>query len=158
MVGVVKQTNPGWLKRLLKRYDNQAVLAIGYPASKTAGIRYPDGTPVTLVAAVNNFGSPSRGIPQREFMHRSAPAAIKATAPIQKALMPALNAGKVTPEQILGHMGDPAVAAFKTTIDGITDPPNAQSTIDAKGSSKPLQDTGLMRNSLTYVVRPGGKK
>ena len=29
---------------------------------------------------------------------------------------------------------------------------NAESTIEAKGSSGPLRDTGLLRNSLTYKV------
>jgi hypothetical protein len=29
---------------------------------------YPDGTPVALVAAVQEFGSPSNGIPPRPFM------------------------------------------------------------------------------------------
>jgi hypothetical protein len=31
-------------------------------------------------------------------------------------------------------------------------PPLAESTIKAKGSDKPLQDTGKMRDAITYVV------
>ena len=30
--------------------------------------------------------------------------------------------------------------------------PNAESTIEAKGSSGPLRDTGLLKNSITYKV------
>ena len=32
--------------------------------------------------------------------------------------------------------------------------PNAESTIKSKGSARPLVDTGQLRNSITYVIRP----
>lgn len=150
---VIRQKDPGWLKRLLQRYRNDSVLAIGYPASETGGIAYPDGTPVVLVAAVNNFGSSSRGIPARPFMSEGAEPAIAATAPIAEALIPALNAGKATVENILGEMGPFAEAAFKEKITQGPWEPNSEQTIAEKGSSKPLLDTGLLRNSLTHVVR-----
>lgn len=35
--------------------------------------------------------------------------------------------------------------------------PNAPATIRAKGSDKPLIDTGELRKSITYVVRKGGR-
>lgn len=149
----IRQKDPGWLKRLLRRYQNDSVLAIGYPASETGGLAYPDGTPVILVAAVNNFGSATRGIPARPFMIEGAEPAIEATAPIAAALMPALNAGKATPEDILKEMGPFAEAAFKEKLTEGPWEPNATSTATKKGSSKPLVDTGLLRNSLTHVVR-----
>ena len=150
----VVQSNPGWLERLLKRYKDESVLAVGYPASETGGIQYPDGTPVTLVAAVNNFGSQSRGIPARPFMEAGAQAALAGDAgKIAAELVPLLNEGKITIEEILEHMGPFAEGAFKAAFTGNEWAPNAQSTIDAKGSSQPLIDTGLLRNSLTYVVR-----
>jgi hypothetical protein len=31
--------------------------------------------------------------------------------------------------------------------------PNSEATIKAKGSDKPLIDTGQLRNSITYVIR-----
>lgn len=149
----IKQRDPGWLKRLLQRYSSDSVLAVGYPASETGGIRYPDGTPVVLVAAVNNFGSSTRGIPDRPFMSEGAEPAIEATAPIAAALIPALNAGRATVEDILGDMGPFAEAAFKEKITQGPWEPNADSTVAEKGSSSPLIDTGLLRNSLTHVVR-----
>ena len=36
-------------------------------------------------------------------------------------------------------------------------PPNAPGTIKAKGSSKPLINTGELRKSITYVIRKGGR-
>ena len=149
----IRQKDPGWLKRLLNRYRNDSVLAVGYPASETGGIKYPDGTPVVLVAAVNNFGSASRGIPVRPFMSEGAEPAIAATAPIAAALIPALNEGRATVEDILGDMGPFAEAAFKGKITEGPWEPNAAFTVEKKGSSAPLIDTGLLRNSLTHVVR-----
>lgn len=149
----IKQRDPGWLKRLLQRYSSGSVLAVGYPASETGGIRYPDGTSVIMVAAVNNFGSSTRGIPARPFMIEGAEPAIEATAPIAAALIPALNAGRATAADILGDMGPFAEAAFKEKITQGPWEPNADSTVAEKGSSSPLIDTGLLRNSLTHVVR-----
>lgn len=149
----IKQKNPGWLQKLLKAYDNQDVLAVGYPASETGSLRYPDGTSVILVAAVNNFGSAGRGIPARPFMVEGAEPAIEATQPIAAALIPLLNQGKVTPAEILKQMGPFAEAAFKKKLTDGPWEPNAPSTVAAKGSSRPLIDTGLLRNSLTHVVR-----
>lgn len=150
----VVQSNPGWLERLLKRYKDESVLAVGYPASETGGIQYPDGTPVTLVAAVNVFGSQSRNIPSRDFMTAGAAAALAGDAgKIAAELVPLLNEGKITIEEILEQMGPFAEGEFKAAFTGNEWAPNAQSTIDAKESSQPLIDTGLLRNSLTYVVR-----
>ncbi|EHT2883436.1 hypothetical protein KXJ91_001428 [Campylobacter coli] len=47
--------------------------------------------------------------------------------------------------------GDIVVSIMKTNT-----PPNAEATIKAKGSSKPLIDTGFMRNSVTFKVVKNG--
>lgn len=184
----VTRKNPNWLKELLERYRNQSVLAIGWPTGSAAvGLRYPDGTPVVLVAAANQFGahiSHPGGTPYRqkengqvEFLHKGDPRATGVTAPhqidipardfmgpglvvaesntrpIAAALVPLLNQGKVTPEQILEAMGPTATAAFKQAITNIHEPPNKASTVRAKGSDHPLIGTTLMRNSITHQVR-----
>jgi len=51
-----------------------------------------------------------------------------------------------------GMMGsDAAKGWFENPANGW--PPNAPSTIKAKGSSEPLIDTGAMRKAITYVIR-----
>lgn len=149
--------NPGWLERLRKKYAGpEAQLAIGWPKGTSAtGVAYPDGTQVALVAAVNNFGSASRGIPARPFLTEGAVLAVKETTPIAEALIPAMNAGKIDRAGILKHMGPVAVDAVKGKL---TDGPweaLSPATEKAKGSTRPLIDTGLMRNSITYIVREG---
>jgi hypothetical protein len=108
-----------------------------------------------MVAAVNTYGSSSRGIPARPFMALGGVMAVKETTPIAAALAPALNKGKVSRAQVLEHMGQPAADEFKEAITDGQWEPNAQATADAKGSNRPLVDTGLMRNSITYIVRKG---
>lgn len=149
-----KQKNPGWLDKLLKRYSEESVLAVGYPVGTSGvGTKYPDGTPVLLVAAVNNYGSQSRGIPARDFMNQGAVPAVEKTNPIKATLIPALNAGKISKEQILEHMGQPAADAFKDIILTGKYVENKAATIARKGSAQPLTNTGLLRQTLTYAVR-----
>lgn len=55
-----KQKNPKAVDDLLKRYKDSSKLklAVGWPkATEAAGLRYPDGTSVLMVAAANNFGA-----------------------------------------------------------------------------------------------------
>lgn len=151
-----RHTNPGWLGRLLHRYHDASTerLALGFPAgTEGAGARYPDGTPLLMVAAVQQFGSPSRQIPQRDYMTPGAVAAMGDTAEIRKLGVMAINNGKATATQVLEKMGPFAEAAQKRVIAEFTDPPNAPSTIARKGDDNPLEDTGMLRNSVTYVVR-----
>lgn len=150
----ILQKNPGWLEKILRTYRNESELAIGWPRSTDAvGIRYPDGTSVVLVAAVQQFGSAKLGIPARPFMTESALPAVIATQPVAAVMVKAMNRGKATAEDALKEMGPFALGAFQTTITDHAWIPNAPSTIEAKKSSKPLIDTSLMRNSLTWVVR-----
>jgi hypothetical protein len=50
-----------------------------------------------------------------------------------------------------------AVADAKQVLTDLADPPNAPSTIAAKGSSNPLIDTGHLRNSHRATVTVNGK-
>lgn len=59
---------------------------------------------------------------------------------------------KFTAFQALSLLGEYSVGLIKQRIaDGIP-PPNAPSTIRRKKSSKPLIDTGQLRNAITYTV------
>jgi len=52
-----------FLRRTAKKVRNAATLKVGF----MEGATYPDGTPVAMVAATQNFGAPSQGIPPRPF-------------------------------------------------------------------------------------------
>ena len=150
----IKQKNPNWLKELLARHRTNEQLAIGYPVGTSGtSTKYPDGTSVLMVAAANNFGVPSRGLPARDFMSQGAVRALEKTAPLAAALVKRVNRGEITTKQMMDKLGPVAVAEFQQTIVDIDSPANAASTVAAKGSSNPLVDTGLMTQTLTHVVR-----
>lgn len=157
MVARTASSNPGWLKKLAERYRRQSHrLAIGWPRGSGAiGQAYPDGTQVALVAAVQQYGSDSNGIPARPFLTEGVKDATRVTSPIIERLAPKIAQGKIRPEQILEHCGQPAVGAVQERLTDGPWTPNAPATVEAKGSSRPLIDEGQMRQSITYVVREG---
>jgi hypothetical protein len=51
------------LAEIARRFRTKGTLRVGFLAGST----YPDGTSVPMVAAIQNYGAPSRGIPPRPF-------------------------------------------------------------------------------------------
>ena len=126
--------------------------------------RYDDQTPVAGVAAVQEFGSPAKGIPPRPFMR----VAIEENKREWRALIEsgsrAIIAGNETADSVMEKLGLFVVGNIKTAISQVTSPALAQSTINARlrarankntvGSlDKPLVDTGTMIATVTHEVR-----
>jgi hypothetical protein len=152
----ITQRNPGWLKKLRQQYEGSEVLAVGFPVGTDgASASYPDGTRLLMVAAVNNFGSLDGHIPRRPFMELGADKTHEATAPLLRALIPKVNAGQMSKAEALKILGPVAVGQHQAAIVELRQPPNAESTVDAKQSDNPLIDTGLMRQAVTFTVREG---
>ena len=59
---------------------------------------------------------------------------------------------------VLDLVGMQAAADIQTKISSIYTPPNAPATIRAKGSAKPLIDTGLMLASVQNAVNTTGSE
>lgn len=129
-------------------------VAVGVPAGPATSKVYGDGTTVLLVAAAHEFGLGR--VPERSFLR--VPFQIKRDE-IDAAMaeqFARVAAGQINVMTALGLVGATArnisVEAFET--DGFGQWPNIeQETKDAKGSSKPLIDTGTLRNSITWDVR-----
>ena len=153
----VIQRNPNWLRRLLAHYPGREVLAIGFPVgSEGASARYPDGTSLLMVAAVNNFGSLSGHVPRRAFMELGADMTHAQTAPLIRQLVPRINAMQLTAPQALNILGPVAVSQHQAAIVELTAPPNAPATVARKQSDNPLIDSGLLQQSVTFSVRQRG--
>lgn len=135
----------GKIKVIAEKLRNPAGLRVGFINSAT----YPDGTSVALVAAINEFGAPSRGQPPRPFF-RNMIAEKKASWP--KAIGDLLKDNNYDVAKTLDQAGLGIEGQLRQSIADFTDPPLAQSTIDAKGFDKPLVDTGLMLNSISHSV------
>lgn len=106
---------------------------------------------IVEVAAVQEFGI---GVPARSFiretfdLHRS-----KYERQLRELAGKILDRS-MTVERALGIMGAQIASDMKARIVEGRPPftPNAPSTIDAKGSSRPLVDTAQLLNSITWQV------
>lgn len=133
------------LKRLNKR------ILVGVPAGKTEA----DGTSTALVAAVHEFGSPERGIPERSFLRAGLRASFFAITRLNVDSLRAVANNTMSVDTALARTGAVAAGGVQKYIPEGDFVPNAPSTVKAKGSSKPLIDTGHLRQSITYVVEEG---
>ena len=133
------------LSDIARLASNAKEVRVGFLADAT----YPDGTSVPLIAAINEFGAPSRGQPPRPFFRRMVKAKQKEWPGAIGALLKANNYDAKT---TLTLAGDAISGQLRQSINDLVDPPLAPSTIARKGFSKPLIDTSLMIKSVTYQV------
>ena len=112
----------------------------------------PTAEPVTIlqIGIWNEFGTVN--IPARSFVRAWFD---ESSGRMRAVLVPQMRhvvAGDITAEIALERVGLWAVGQMQFRIAQGIDPENAQSTIDRKGSSTPLIDTGILRSSLSYRV------
>lgn len=129
-------------------------LAVGIPAGKKNPKKDSTLT-VAEYAAVNEFGSYSRGIPSRPFMRTTFRGSnlIEIRKGALKALTNvAYNNGSA--EQFMSQLGFICSSQVKKNIRHGDWVGNSEYTKRKKGSSRPLIDTGTMRQSVSsWVVK-----
>ena len=113
-----------------------------------ATAKYDDGTPVAAVALWNEFGT--KRIPERPFFRQAIQGADRDLTPIIKANLDPKTLAIDRP--LAGKLGTAMKGRIQKSITTLRTPPNAPSTIKAKGSSNPLIDEGFMRKSVTYKI------
>lgn len=137
------------LSAVLQRMAGAVTSAQSVKIGFLAGSSYPDGTPVPLIAAINEFGAPSRGQPPRPFMRNM----IAAKSPEwPDAIANLLKANDYDADKTLAQVGEAVAGQLRESIMSLVDPPLAPSTIRAKGHGKPLIDTGHLLASVDYEV------
>lgn len=134
------------MRDLARKVANPASLRVGF----LDNARYPDGTPVAMIAAINEYGAPSRGQPPRPFFRRMI-AAKQAQWP--QAIKNLLLANNYDAVRTLDLAGAAIAGQLRQSIIDLTDPPLAPSTIKRKGFDKPLIDTAHMLKSVDYEVK-----
>ena len=115
-----------------------------------ARIFIPDGKPVAMIAAIQDFGAPSRGIPPRPFF-RNMVRDKKGEWP--KAIAGLLKANDYDAVKVLGITGEAIGGQLRQSIIDTNSPALAPSTVKRKGFSKPLIDTSVMINSIGHEVK-----
>lgn len=107
-------------------------------------------------ASGGGWGGP---VPERPFMQNAMrgnrskyKAGMKAAAKaIIRAAASGADAGRAK-LQALRKLGTDAQGDIQEEITSLRSPPNSPVTIELKGSSNPLIDSGEMRNSVTYKI------
>jgi len=129
----------------------QKLLASMSTKSVYAGLPGDVDSDIIVAATANEFGT--RDIPERSTFRAVADTRGEEILDLSEDLAGRIVDGDMDGEQALGLMGEFVVGLIKTAIVDLRDPPNAASTIAAKGSSNPLIDSGRTRASVTWEIR-----
>lgn len=162
------------LQEIAKRSETANAVKVGFMAGST----YPDGTPVAMVAAIQNFGAPAAGIPKRPFFSDM----VRKQSPKWGAsLANILKNEKYDAYKSLKAMGEGIGSQLQSAIIHTDSPPLSPVTVMLRGmrskgveitgktvgeaarrvaegksnygaSTKVLDDTAHMLNSVHYAV------
>lgn len=117
------------------------------------------GSEVANYAAANEYGTQDGRIPERSWMRSTVAENEQAYSEAMAAAAGRAIAGETSVELAFLRVGMTRVRTdLSEKITSLDSPPNAASTIARKGSSNPLVDTGLMRQSLTAEAYRRGRE
>lgn len=131
------------------------LVKVGLP--KGSGTHQPSGMPVVQLGAIHEFGSSDGRIPERPFLRVAMKKHRAEHNALIRGLAHGISSGREDPVRAVSKLGAVAAANVQETISDGVPPPNAPSTIARKGSSKPLIDTGALRQSITWQLYRKGK-
>jgi len=160
-MATVKRDNPkafDTLNARLKELEGKQAKVGWFATSK-----YEDGTPVAYIAAIQEFGSPKNNIPPRPFMRPTVIHQKNEWIQLLTSGARSILAGKSSITTVMNAIGLKASADIAKSITQVFSPPLKPATIAARKRkradkktlgllTKPLVDTGLMLNTVTYVV------
>lgn len=142
----IKKSPKSAIKRLKTIADNMKgpnSVKVGLPKGSNA---YPDGTSVIMVGTVHEFGSPSRGIPQRSFLRSTVVEKRRTYKGMAFELGRKILMGKLTVSKALNIIGLTVQTDVREKITDISEP----ALVSREGN--PLVDTGHLRQSIVYEV------
>ena len=128
------------------------VVSVGIHAAE--GAKAYDGTNPATVVDVAGFHEFGLGVPERSWLRGWYDSTTTENKEFIRSRLLMVVQGKITKEQALEQIGLKFQTAIQERISDGIPPPNAASTIRQKGSSTPLIDTGQMRSSVTFSIKP----
>jgi hypothetical protein len=140
------------LADILKEMDLLAGAAVNVGIQDDAGTDPESGKTIAEIAYYNEYGTQDGRIPARP-AHRNAFDDNRAKLDsLQVRLIKGVADGKLSADRAAKIMGETHQGFVRRSIQTLSTPANADSTIAAKGSSNPLIDTGQTLQSVRYVV------
>ena len=137
------------LQKILKELADKEV-RVGFQQGKATE---EDGTDVCDIAAWNELGTVN--MPSRPFLRMSVDDNSDKINSFMSAQKRSIINGE-SADRILKKIGIFQKDLIQEKITEGSFAPNAPSTIKAKGSSKPLIDTGRMRQSVNFEIKQKG--
>lgn len=133
------------------RAARKLVALVGIPSDAK---RHEDDPNIGLaeIAFIMEKGSTVNNIPPRPFMQQTRIMNEKKVAGLSKKYLSAISTGKMSAMDAIKKLGASYEDAMKKIFISGTFAPNAPSTARRKKSSRPLIDTGLLRQSIKYKV------
>jgi hypothetical protein len=110
-----------------------------------------EDSPLTVVA-IANFNEFGLGVPERSFLRSCIDENRAKYINIVTQLKSEIVLGVMDNTKAMSLLGEKIKSDVVKRIEAGIAPENAPSTIEQKGSSTPLIDTGQLRQSITYVV------
>lgn len=148
--GRVTEIDRGWrrLAKEIPELKNRNV-TVGIQQGEAP---YDDGTSLALVAMINELGTDDGRIPPRPAFAQNMDEHQGKYLRHLERLPVLLAQGRTTVDQHLNTLGQMAEDDLRSTIVGLRDPANADSTVDRKGSSNPLVEDGRLNQSVRYKI------
>lgn len=152
------------LDKLVDNFDTNKVLKVGWVEKN----RYPEedgGIYVAEAAAMNEYGVPHRNVPPRPFMRPAIVHNKNEWLQLIDTGSKAVARGSYSIEEVLESLGGSVAGDIRNAIQAVTSPALSPWTIAKRLSkysnrskvgslTKPLIDTGLMFETVTYAVEP----
>lgn len=152
----VKEVDLGWTKIIAEiRKMKGSYTKVGLPQEGRVEPNPDTGitemSELVTIGAVHEFGAPNKNIPERSFVRSSTDDNRSRIIKMQQLEISKITAGNSTVELSLKRMGTTMTALMQRKIRQGPFEPLKQSTIDRKGSSKPLIDKGQLIQSIQHV-------
>jgi hypothetical protein len=136
------------LEELAKNIGDGKTLRVGF----LEGATYPDGQPVPMVAAANEFGNPANNQPPRPFFRNMI---AEKSPEWPEDIAKIAQATGFDANSMLELMGEHVKSQLQESIRKLMEPALSPVTVAKKGFSKPLIDTSHMLNSVDYDIKDG---
>lgn len=144
------------LQEIMQKVKNTPAIKIGF----IEGATYPDGTPVPMVAALNEYGH-SVASAEGDYFQMPRPFFRNMIAEKSpnwgKSLAAIAKANDYDMQKSMALMGEGIGSQLQQSIIQFNSVPLADSTVAKKGFDKQLIDTAVMINSVGYQVDDGDK-
>lgn len=155
MASKVTSTDKGYKKTLVRMSEiGGTKLFVGVPPQADNVKHGNSELTVSALAAIHEYGL---GVPERSFLRAWFDENAEKIRQAINVMVKAIAAGRITKAQAMAQLGLKFVGEIQARIARNIPPPLAQKTIDRKGSSVALIDTGVLRSWIAYTILLAGK-